>query len=215
MKRLVKKGRCPDHPTKEINDHGQCDLCLVQHKAARVGRTRMKLGERPLPYDHDAGYTLTTRPDGTFTKEAALAYMDSLLRDPVKMAQALAALRRPKGVAKERFGTAIRAAIREPMLNADPRATEKALSYNSPGKSTAAVGPVHSRIVVKAASGQASRYGGRAGFWGERSWTIHPLKYGHGWVAKTDIGDTTSPFDSIGQLRKAIKDSGWSIVRTV
>lgn len=215
MKRLIKLGHCPEHPSKKLNQKGQCDLCLTQHKTARVGRSRMKLGERPLPHDYDAGYTLTTRPDGTFTKEAALAYIDSLLRDPVKMAMALAAIRRPKGVAKERFGTAIRAAVREPMLNADPAATKKGLEYNQPGKSDAAVGPLHSRIAVKAASGTASRYGGRAGFWGERLWSIHPLKYGHGFVARTDIGDTSSPFNSVGQLRKAIKASGWSITRTV
>lgn len=212
-KNLVKQNHCPVHG-REYND-GRCDACLAQHRGDRVGRRRMRKGERPLPYDYDAGYSITKRPDGTFTAEAAMEYMANLQRDPVRMAMALAALRRPKGVPKERFGTAIRAAVREPMLNADPRATEKALSYNRPGKATAAVGPVHSRIVVKAASGTASRYGGRAGFWGERAWTIHPLKFGRGWVAKTDIGDTTSPFDSIGQLRKAIKASGWDLVRTV
>lgn len=230
MKILVKANHCPAHG-KEYDRDGNCDDCSkedkrlkeereaikAQHDSFRVGKTRLQKADRPLKYDHDAGYTITKRPDGTFTEEEARAFLRRLTNDPVLFAAAAAAMRRPSGVSKERFGVAIRSSVREPMLNANPDTAAKGLDFERAQerlkRNKIATAKLYKEIVVKPKSMKNARYGRNSSFWGERRWLVHTLKYGRGYTITTDLGDQSKAFSSYGEARTAIVKSGWEIVR--
>lgn len=124
-------------------------------------------------------------------------------------------MRRPGGVDKARFGMAVTKAAREPMLNAHPQSITKGLLYKEPRrKDRQAKGTLFKRIIVKPTCLQTARYKCPGGYWGERAWCVYTLKYSPGFVIVTDHGDETPKFDNYGSLRRAIKLSGWELLRS-
>lgn len=123
-------------------------------------------------------------------------------------------LRQPKGVGKSKWGLSATKASGEPMLNAKPDSITRGLLYKEPThKSRNARGPMVKTIVVKPNCLQTARYKNPGGFWGERAWNIYTLKWCPGFIVVTDRGDESPKFDSIGQLRKAVMQSGWDVLR--
>lgn len=196
---------------------GQCLECFRLNNHTSVGKAHPKLGDKPLRADHDAGYTVTRKPDGTITAEAMEAFIRRLAKDEVRVGELEVAARRPSGVSKERFGIAVRSASRIPMLNADRDAIEMGLDHSRNGevlkKRYVPKGGVIDRMVIKPSTLHNAKYGRNSAWWGERLWTIHSLRYGKGYIVTTDIGDDSKVFDSVGALRSAIKKSGWEIIR--
>jgi hypothetical protein len=124
------------------------------------------------------------------------------------------AARRPKGVDKAKFGMATTKAAREPMLNAHPQSITRGLLYKEPSnKHRQAKGEVYKRLIIKPLTADNAKLGRKNGWWGERTWIVYTLKYAHGFVLVTDLGQETSKFNSYGELRSAINKSGWQILR--
>ncbi len=122
--------------------------------------------------------------------------------------------RRPKGVDISKWNMSATKASGEPMLNAKPDSITRGLLYREPThKSRNARGPMVKTIVVKPNCLQTARYKNPGGFWGERAWNIYTLKWCPGFIVVTDRGDESPKFDSIGQLRKAVMQSGWDVLR--
>ena len=103
------------------------------------------------------------RPDGTFDREAGLAFLKRIASDEVLASQVMLKQRRPAGVSKERFGVAVRAASREPMLAANPESIASGLDWKHADetvkKRSVAKGGIFKRIVVKPASLRTAKYG--------------------------------------------------------
>lgn len=136
-----------------------------------------------------------------------IGVIDSLHRTHLE--QAIAAdSRRPKGVTRARHGIALRKAVREPMLNATPGAIRKALKEFRNEGQRVAVDSIFKTFVVKPTSTVSG-----AGGWHERLWKAYTLRYAKGIVIHTDKGEQSKPFNSWGEARKAIIQSGWEIMR--
>lgn len=209
---------CPQHGDRWIiPDTGRCSKCQ-QFNETRPGKgRRLPLADKALKHDYDAGYNLTRRPDGTFTEQAMLDFKKRLFKDDVRMAELETSMRRPAGVSKERFGVAVRAASREPMLNSNPDVIRLGLDHRnvdaSLRKRRVAKGSIAGRPIIKPLTLHNAKYGRNSPFWGEREWIVFTLKYGHGYIVHTDIGDDSSVFPTWGELQSAIRKSGWEIVR--
>lgn len=195
----------------------KCRICEHLNKSTLVGKTRAGKENLPLRYDYDAGYSLTKRPDGTFDAEHAVKFLERVANDDILRGQVALRDRRPAGVSKERFGVAVRAAAREPMLSANPETVGSGLDWHKVDETLqrkrVAKGLIYKRIVVKPSRLSTARYGRNSAFWGEREWVVYTLKYGRGYIVSTDIGDDSSVFRSYGELQSAIKKSGWQIIR--
>lgn len=205
---------CPQHGVRYITPEGQaCTKCAEQHRGERVGKVKWTgRTDRPLRWDYDSNVVTKT-----MTPEAAAAHIRAVAADPMRLVQANLLVRRPPGVSKERFNIAVRAAGGEPMLTAAPSSVRFGLDYNRSQqeqrqKSLPKMG-VAERIYVKPKSLKVAKYGRNSAYWSEREWLIFALKYSRGYVVRTDIGDESSCFNSIGLLKAAIRDSGWEIVR--
>jgi hypothetical protein len=107
-------------------------------------------------------------------------------------------------------GIVSRKTLREPMLNANPRETQKALEgkHHMPRNARLDKEKPFKRIVVKPQSHLTGKRG-----WQERMWTIHHLRYSRGIVGVTDEGEETLVFPDWGNMRRSIKGSGWQIIR--
>ena len=209
---------CPIHGMKPVSPNdGRCYECHAHNLGSRVGKTRLKRADRPLRYDYDAGYTITRRPDGTFDAGQAAALLQRVAKDEVLQSEVNSMLARPPGVSKARFGVAIRAASREPMLAANPESIASGLDWKHADetvkKRSIAKGGIFKRIVVKPTSLRTAKYGRNSAFWGEREWVVFTLKYGRGLVVRTDIGDDSKVFPTWGELSSAIRKSGWQVIR--
>lgn len=205
---------CPQHGMRYILPEGQsCTKCKEQHAGDRVGKVKWTgRQDRALRWDHDAGVVTKT-----LTPEAAASHMRAVANDPMRMVQANLLVSRPPGVSKERFNIAARAAGGEPMLTASPSSIRFGLDYNRSQqeqrqKALPKMG-VAERVYVKPTSLKTAKYGRNSAYWSEREWLIFALKYSKGYVVRTDIGDESSCFNSIGMLKAAIRGSGWEIVR--
>lgn len=133
--------------------------------------------------------------------------------EPAEFAEMATAARRPNGVSTVAHGIATRKAAGEPMLTANPRMIVDAMER---GRKTAKMpkGRLYANLVVKPLTVRNAKLGAAgAGFWGERVWRVYNLKYSSGVVAVTDRGAETAMFSTIGELKSAIRKSGWEIVR--
>jgi hypothetical protein len=154
--------------------------------------------------------------NGNFSIEKFQAYMTLLEHDPVRKAMHDTDMRR--GVMRgdpRRNGISALATIKEPMLNASPNSISNALAYKEPGHKDRVVKnkKVYDRIVVKPTCTTAAKLEHKSSFWGERCWNIYTLRYAKGFVLVTDGGSESRVFPTYGELKVAVKKSGWEIVR--
>jgi hypothetical protein len=209
---------CPVHGAKFIGrgaaggDSYQCGECL-KITATRGHKKKMSLREFQDIFK-PGGYVMHGDKLDPEDFERTLKIIS---HDEVRAASLAADARRPRGTDKVRFGVAIRAAAREPMLNADRDSIRLGLDYRkledyAKSKAPAVTGdPAY--IVVKPTCGQTAKYGRNSTFWGERLWKVYRLKYASGFVARTDVGHTTKHFPTMGELLSAIEQSGWTRIR--
>lgn len=206
--------QCPIHPGDRHLDPntGRCATCQGINNGERVGKTRLRLQDRPLRHTIDADVTMKAMADNV---EEAKKFLKAITSDPVRASQLYMAAARPKGVSVERFNIACRAAGREPMLNANPESINRGLDYNraegDQRKKALPKAGVVERVAVKPCSLRNAKYGRNSAYWGTREWLIFALKYGKGYVVRTDVGDESMVFPSVGQLKSAIRKSGWEI----
>lgn len=146
------------------------------------------------------------------TTEERIRQIQSLANDPVRFAAAAADSRRPVGVPRARHGVAIRHAAGDRMLTAQPSEVKEALRKQGAPPSLISAG-LYERMVVKPKTGAAARAGRSSSFWGERSWAIHRPKYGRGFFIRYDTGGDSRVYQSIADLRGAVKRSGFEIIR--
>lgn len=210
---------CPVHGDKYIGRAGapnpdsyQCGECL-KISASRGTRKKMSLREFQDVFKPN-GYVV----HGTELNNAEFkAALIKISHDETRAAAIAADARRPRGTDKARFGIAIRAAAREPMLNADRDSIRLGLDYSKLedyAKSKApAVSGDPAYIVVKPTCAKTAKYGRNSTFWGERLWKVYRLKYASGFVARTDVGHTTARFNTMGELFSALEQSGWTRVK--
>jgi hypothetical protein len=170
-----------------------------------------------LRYDHDSGYTITKSPRGLFTASDAAKLLAGIGGDPVKGAELLTMMRRPSGVSKERFGVAVRNNCKEPMLTADASSVRNGLGMTKQSErltnKSLPKQKLYDNLRIKPFRMSTAKYGRNSAFWGERLWRVYTLKYARGYVVTTDIGDDSRVFPTYGELRAAIKRSGWEIIR--
>lgn len=194
---------CPTHHSEM-----PCRECVLEQHHRDGGRHKIKSDPRePEPF-----YVPKLSPKATHAER--VDFLERLAKDPARVAGLQAMLRKPVGVSKTRHALALHR--REPMLNARPEAMKRSLAYkDAEGSPKLRKGDRRGRLIVTANSLQASRYGGRAGFWGERLWTVYSTEYGRGFFIQTDEGHHTASFPTIGELKSAITQSGWRIVRSI
>lgn len=195
----VHKLEMPCYKCKHINEHS--------------GHGKKQLLRELNDLFKPTGYILTGPMDAGDFRNALI----KVANDEPRAAAIAADQRRPKGTDKFRFGAAIRAAAGEPMLNAhrdsirlglDPR---KLQDFNR-SKAPAITGdPAY--IVVKPTCMMTAKYGRNSAFWGERLWKVYRLKYAPGFLIRTDIGDSTASFKTMGELFSAVNKSGWERIR--
>lgn len=185
---------------------GACTECArVNDMRGRV-KPQSKRQWTPLGDNGEGGYPVV---EGKPIDPVDFArYLDHVLDDPIRKAQFMAEGRRPGNCGRGAYGIALRAATREPMLNADPAKTRESLEGRKQYKGRLDKLPAFKRIVVKPSKGVTGQRG-----WMERMWSVHQLKYGRGVVAVTDDGDETLVFPQYSDLRKSIIASGWQIIR--
>lgn len=206
---------CHVHPQEKNIDPntGRCTVCTAINNGDHVGKTRLRLEDRPLRYNVDADVTMKAMANNV---EEAKKFLKSVVDDPVRASQLYMASARPKGVSVERFNIACRAAGREPMLNANPESINRGLDYNraegDQRKKALPKGGVAERIKVKPCTLRNAKYGRNSAFWGVREWVVFTLRYGKGYVVRTDVGDESIVFPTVGQLKSATRRSGWDII---
>lgn len=163
---------------------------------------------RPLG-ENGGGYTVTG--DSIDPADFA-AFLLGLEKDPAKKAAFLAEGRRPGNVSRAAYGISSRKTLREPMLNANPRETQKALEgkHHIPKGMRLDKDKPFKRLVVKPNSHITGKNG-----WYERLWTIHHLRYSKGIVGVTDEGEETLVFPDWSSMAASIRKSGWQIIREV
>jgi len=155
------------------------------------------------------------RVNGNFDLPKFQAYMELLEHDPVRKAMHETDMRR--GVMRgdpRRNGVSALATIKEPMLNACPNSIANALAYREPNhKDRVVKGKIYDRLVVKPLTSKNAKLEHNSGFWGERCWNVYTLRYAKGFVLVTDGGGESRVFPTYGELKVAVKKSGWEIVR--
>lgn len=185
---------------------GQCRECEAfneSHGRGKAQRVR-EPGRDPVEEEYPGRYSSNFDPDD-FTR-----WMLRLQSDPVRLAAFLADGRRPKGVSREQHGVALRRAVREPMLTADPRTIASGLLDKTQQSGRLPKGKPFRYLLVKPACIATSRLGGG---WHAREWVVYTLKYAKGLVVVTNKGQESSVFPSFRVLRDNIIKSGWEIVR--
>lgn len=219
----VRVTECPLHGTKAIIPYesrkidpltgaeeivlnsrgGQCLSCLAFNNAH--GRARPQPKREPGPPERERYEHV-----GDFDPEDFKRWLMRLEKDPARFAAFMADARRPKGVSRERHGVALRRAIREPMLNADPRAVREGLLYDKGSPGHLPKGKPFRYLLVKPAALATAKL---AGGWHSREWVVFTLKYAKGLVIVTEKGRESKVFPGFGSMREAIIGSGWEIIR--
>lgn len=184
----------PEQYRKAVDDH---------NRVAPLGRNKKQpLREKPA-------YQYTRSPAKDVEKLAQ--QMRELASDDIAWAQVAGEATRPRTVSKARHGIALRAALREPMLNANPRMVAEALKCTHLPQLIS--GGLYEQRVVKPKTTAAAKAGRNSSFWGERRWGIHRPKYGRGYFIRYDTGGDSRVYGSMGELDSAIKRSGFEIIR--
>lgn len=200
-----------DEPSARLIDHVleqgvQAVMATRElHRNVPQGSGR-KMGLRDLPTATER--QLSDNPPVKFTTDTMEAIVAKMARDPVYAAMIQHELRRPKKVDKFRHGQAGRAAINEPMLNAD----RKSILSTEP-KDRRPKLDIYRTIRVKPVSSRNAMLERKAADWSERQWIVYRLKYSAGYVVATDKGSESAPFNTFDALRSAVLKSGWEIVR--
>jgi hypothetical protein len=97
------------------------------------------------------------------------------------------------------------------MLNAGKKAIQQGLLKFEKGMNGhLPKGKPFRYLLVKPNSTQAARLGGG---WHSREWVIYTLKYAKGLIIVTNRGDESKVFDRFPDIREAILNSGWEIIR--
>lgn len=183
-------------------------------RVLNVGRNngsgrRLKLRDLPTPMEkrtRDAPYTLSIEGFPDLIKR--------MEKDPTFAADIAHQLRRPKRVGRREHMISGRKAAQEPMLNAPRDTIERALAYREPtAKDRVAKGQLFEQFVVKPRCGEAAKQEYGAAFWGERLWNVYTLRWARGFVIVTDKGSESRTFLTMGELKSAIRKSGWDIIR--
>lgn len=191
---------CCESPRMIARDHGSavrwCSHCGKVEKGARGRALRLR-----EPEDRQSPLNLS------IPELVALA-----AKEPAKFAEICSLSRRDGKTSKARYGVALRRAVREPMLNADPGVVVRGLDMRQ-RSANVTLDRLHYNLVVKPLGSKQARLGHPGGFWGERLWQVWSLKYAKGFLVVTDTGDQSKVFPTHGELRSSIKASGWEIVK--
>jgi hypothetical protein len=190
MKILV-KGKQAEQFAKKLLGPGMGHGVATSHPPERSGRHRLRLKDSPTLQERklkDAPITLSP--------EAWPEIAARCVNDPIFAADMAFQLRRPRRVDKTRYLLAGHSAARVPMLNASPDSIRNGLNYKE----------------QRSNSLKTAKLGYTSPNWTQRLWQVFSLKYAPGFVIVTDMGMETSPFGSMGELKSAIRKSGWEIV---
>lgn len=199
---------------RQILQDGQIPKLMSVTAGAPTGRVsgsgrRMRLRDLPTPVEkrtRDSPYTLSS--------EGLPALLERMMDDPTFAADIHHQLRRPRGVNKREHGISGRKAVAEPMLNAKPDSVARGLAYREPShKDRLVKGALYDRLVVKPTCIASAKAEHSSPFWGERLWNIYTLRYARGFVIVTDKGSESMVFHSYGELKAAVRKSGWEILR--
>lgn len=134
--------------------------------------------------------------------------------DPIYAADILHQMRRPKRGNATRHKISGRHAVREPMLNASVNSVANGLQYREPEyKDRVIKAGVYDTLVVKPTSSNTAKLERTSSFWGERTWKVYTLRYSKGYVLVTDKGSESRVFPTYGELKAAVRKSGWEIIR--
>lgn len=175
----------------------------------RSGRHRLRLKDNPTPEERQAKDSPMT-----FSMETWSQTLERMLKDPEYAAEVRFQLRRPRNVDKTRFLISGRSACKEPMLNASPDSIRRGLDYKEQrSKTRLPKQKMVEKIIVKPTSLKTAKLGYTSANWTQRLWQVFTLKYAKGFVIVTDMGMETPPFNSMGELKSAIRKSGWEIVK--
>lgn len=191
---------CCEQPRMIARDHGSsirwCSNCGTVERGGRGRRLRLR-----EPEDAHAPLHLSIKE-----------LIDLSTRNPARFAELCSLSRRDGRTSKSRHGIALRRNAREPMLNADPRIIVRGLDMTK-RSGHVALDRLHYNLIVKPLGCKQARLGHPGGFWGERLWQVWSLKYAKGFLVVTDTGDQSKTFPTHGELRSAVKASGWEVVR--
>lgn len=195
---------CPQHPLIDLNDvTRKCDVCDTINNSHLAGRSK-KRGHYIFKPDYGDRYPLRT--DGTVANSEDFGkWLQKLVDDPVRLAQAMADVRRPGGVSGAAHGVAIRSAVKEPMLSAE----------NPFGYLRKAARPKQAALlaVVKRFPVKPNNYKVALGNWLVREWSLWTLKYTAGFVIMDDKGNQSNSFASWHLAKEAIEASGYTLVK--
>lgn len=207
MKILV-KGKQAEQFAQKLLGPGNGSGVATSHPPERSGRHRLRLKDSPTLQERklkDAPITLSP--------EAWPELAARCVKDPTFAADMAFQLRRPRRVDKTRYLLAGHSAAREPMLNASPDSIRNGLNYKEQrNKTRLPKQRLVERLIVKPNSLKTAKLGYTSPNWTQRLWQVFSLKYAPGFVIVTDMGMETSPFGSMGELKSAIRKSGWEIV---
>jgi hypothetical protein len=208
MTKILCKGKQAESLVRHLLGSGNGRGISTTAPPERSGRHRLKLQDRLLPEERrlkDAPMTLSV--------EGWPSLLKRMSSDPVLAADVAFQLRRPRRVDRTRFLLAGHSAAKEPMLNADPQSIRNGLNYKEQqSKTRLPKQRVVERIIVKPMSLKTAKLGYTSANWTQRLWQVWNLKYAKGFVIVTDMGMETPPFNSMGELKSAIRKSGWEIV---
>lgn len=188
---------------------GRCTACHKVNAEARGPRKPQPKREAPiLEVDTFPGY-VPGKVNDMFAYEA---YLEGLLNDPVRLAAKLCDGRRPRGTSRVRYGQAVRAAAREPMLNANPESIKRAFLIRPDGVkgSKLAKSALYRTVVVKPLTSKAAT---AVGGWQQREFKVYTLRYAKGLVLVTDKGEESKVFEGWGSIKRALVDSGFEVIR--
>jgi len=211
MKRVFKLSKAQTNALLEVAvGPGKGNSVPTPKVPERSGRFRLKVKDMPTEEERK----LKEAPM-EFSLEAWPAMLARMAVDPEYNQDVLWHLRNKMSrTDPHRTSIAGRSAAKVPMLNADPDSIKQGLDYREVSRKThLPKGAVALRLVVKPTSSKTAKLGMNSACWSERSWTVYTLRYAKGFVIVTDLGMESKVFSNIGQLKSAIRKSGWEIIR--
>lgn len=131
--------------------------------------------------------------------------IERLLANPIAARHYIA----EQQAAKASKGIYMRSAIKEPMLNADPEATVRALM--NPPRVTHVKDKLVRRVTVKPGSVKAASY---CKGWSQHEWGIYSLRYRKGVVIRDHMGNESDTiFSGIGAAMAGIRNAHMEILK--